>query len=95
MAKNYPGNYFFENLSFQNGRQDKANFSISPILKIFSRKFLGLVLGLVGSIDAKELIWLNLYSCGAVWHKASDGQKTLKMYFLPVLELMSDSLTTI
>ena len=55
MAKNYPGNYFFENLTFQNGRQKKAYFLISPILKIFSRKFLGLVLGLVGLIDAKGI----------------------------------------
>ena len=30
----------------------KAHFSKSPILKIFSRKFLRFVLGLVGLIDA-------------------------------------------
>ena len=33
----------------------KAHFSKSPILEIFSRKFLGLVLGLVELIDAKGI----------------------------------------
>ena len=33
----------------------KAYFSKSQILKIFLRKFLGLVLGLVGLIDAKGI----------------------------------------
>ena len=33
----------------------KAHFSKSPILKIFSRKFLRLVLGLVGLNDAKGI----------------------------------------
>ena len=37
-------------LIFQNGR-----FSKLPILKIFSRKFYRLVLGLVGLIDAKDI----------------------------------------
>ena len=37
-------------LIFQNGR-----FSKSPILKIFLSKFHGLVLGLVGLIDAKGI----------------------------------------
>ena len=41
----------------------KLRFSKLPILKIFSRKFHGLVLGLVELIDAKgidvvQLIWL-------------------------------------
>ena len=40
----------------------KAHFSKSPILKIFSRKFLRLVLGLVGlndlkGIDVAQCIW--------------------------------------
>ena len=56
-------NFFFEEKNskwpiFQNGR-----FSKSPILEIFSRKFLRSVLGLVGLIDAKPInvaqpIWL-------------------------------------
>ena len=48
-------NFFFEEKNskwpiFQNGR-----FSKSPILKIFSQKFLGLGLGLVGLIDVKGI----------------------------------------
>ena len=33
----------------------KGHFSKSPILEIFSQKFLGLVVGLVGLIDAKGI----------------------------------------
>ena len=33
----------------------KQCFSKSPILKIFSRKFHSLVIGLVGLIDAKDI----------------------------------------
>ena len=57
----------------------KAYFSKSPSLKILLRKFHGLVLGLV---DAKGIDVAQL-SCEAVRHT----------HFLPVLELMSDSLT--
>ena len=48
-------NFFFDEKNskwpiFQNGR-----FSKSPILKNFSQKFHGSVLGLVGLIDAKAI----------------------------------------
>ena len=43
----------------------------------------------------RALIWLKLYSREADRHKLKKGRKTLKMHFLPVLELMSDSLTAI
>ena len=43
----------------------------------------------------RALILLNLYGREAVRHKLKKGRKTLKMHFLPVLELMSDSLTAI
>jgi hypothetical protein len=41
----------------------------------------------------RALILLNIYGREAVRHKLKKGRKTLKMHFLPVLELMSDSLT--
>ena len=40
-------------------------------------------------------MWLNLYGREAVRHKLTNGLKTQKMLFLPVLGLMSDSLTAI
>ena len=40
-------------------------------------------------------MWLNLYGREAARHKVKNGLKTQKMHFLPVLELMSDSLTAI
>ena len=43
----------------------------------------------------RALVWLNVYGREAVRHKLWNSQKTQKMYFLPVFELMSDSLTTI
>ena len=39
----------------QNGRLKKAHFPAPPILNIFSRKFHGLVLWLVGLIDTKGI----------------------------------------
>ena len=47
----------------QNGRLKKGHFPAPPILNIFLWKFYGLVLGLVGLIDAKGIdvaqpIWL-------------------------------------
>ena len=47
----------------QNGRLKKAHFPAPPILNIFSQKFHGLVLWLVGLIDEKGIdvvqpIWL-------------------------------------
>ena len=41
----------------------------------------------------RALVWLNLYSCEAVQQKPQNSLKTPKMHFLPVFELMSDSLT--
>ena len=43
----------------------------------------------------RALVWLNLYSCEAVQQKLKNSLKTPNMHFLPVFELMSDSLTTI
>ena len=43
----------------------------------------------------RTFMWLNLYGCEAVRHKHKNSLKTPKMRFLPVFELMSDSLTTI
>ena len=40
-------------------------------------------------------MWLNLNGCQAVQQKLKNSLKTPKMHFLPVFELMSDSLTTI
>ena len=41
----------------------------------------------------KALVCLNFCGCKAVWHKLKNTLKTTKMRFLPVSELMSDSLT--
>ena len=43
----------------------------------------------------RALTWLNLYGHEAVWHKRQNSLKTPKHHFLPVFEIMSDSLTTI
>ena len=43
----------------------------------------------------RAIMWLNLYGCEAVQHKLKNGLKTQKMHFLPVIELMPDSLMTI
>ena len=57
-------NVFFLNVFFfKMADSKKLRFSKSPILKKISRKFHGLVLGLVGLIDAKgidvaQLMWL-------------------------------------
>jgi hypothetical protein len=55
--------FFVRKKKIQNGRLKKISFSIPPILYIFFQKFHGLVLGLVGLIDAKGIdvahpIWL-------------------------------------
>ena len=47
--------FFFENIKFKMADPKKGHFSKSPILKIFSRKFLRLFLGLVGLNDAKGI----------------------------------------
>ena len=36
----------------------------------------------------RALVWLNLYGREAVRHKLKNGQKTQKMHFWPVFELM-------
>ena len=41
----------------------------------------------------RALVVLNLCGCEAVWYKLKNTLKTPKMHFLPVFELMSDSLT--
>ena len=43
----------------------------------------------------RALVWLNLCGREAVRHKLINCQKTQKMHFQPVLELMSVSLTAI
>ena len=43
----------------------------------------------------RALMWLNLYGREAVRHMLKNGLKTQKMHFLPVLGLMSESLTAI
>ena len=53
---------FFLKKKFKMADSEKAHFSKSPILKIFSRKFLRFVLGLVGlndvkGIDVAQCIW--------------------------------------
>ena len=47
--------FFFLKKKFKMADSKKSHFSKSPILKIFSRKFLRLVLGLVGLNDAKGI----------------------------------------
>ena len=47
--------FFFRKKIFKMADWKKAYFPKSPILKIFSRKFHGLVLGLVGLNDAKPI----------------------------------------
>ena len=47
--------FFFSKKKFKMADSKKAHFSKSPILKIFSRKFLRWVLGLVGLNDAKGI----------------------------------------
>ena len=41
----------------------------------------------------RALMWLNLYGHEAVRLKLKNSLKTQKMHFLPIFELMSDSLT--
>ena len=47
--------FFFSKKKFKMADSKKAHFSKSPILKIFSQKFLRFVLGLVGLNDAKGI----------------------------------------
>jgi len=54
--------FFFFKKKFKMADSKKAHFSKSPILKIFSRKFLRFALGLVGlndvkGIDVAQCIW--------------------------------------
>ena len=51
---------------------------------------------LVELIDVKGIgVAYKLYGCEAVRHKLKNSLKKQKMHFLPVVELMSDSLTTV
>ena len=77
---------------FQTADSKKLRFSKPSILKNCFRKFQRLVLGLVGLIDAKGVVWLNLYAHEPVGRKLKNSLKTQKM---PIFELTSDSLTTI
>ena len=72
---------------FKMAGSKKNHFPAPPIFNIFSWKFFGLVLGLVGLIDA--------YGRAAVQHKLKNRQKMHFWCFQAVFELMSDSLTTI
>ena len=47
--------FFFRKKKFKMADSKKAHFSKSPILKIFSPKYLRWVLGLVGLNDAKGI----------------------------------------
>ena len=67
MLTNFHGDeakkYFFFEKENKNGRLKKGSFSISANSQFFFQKFHGLVLGLVGLIDAKGIdvaqpIWL-------------------------------------
>ena len=50
---------------------------------------------LVNWLMQRALVWLNPYGREDVWNKLKNSLKTQKMHFLPVFELMSNSLTTI
>ena len=87
--------YFFLKKKFKMADSKKAHFSKSPILKIFSRKFLRFVLGLVGLYDAKGIdVAQRIWPWGCPT-KLKNSQKVPKMHFLAVSELLSDSLTAI
>ena len=47
--------FFFEKKIFKMADSKKGHFPSPPILNIFFQKFHGLVLGLVGLIDAKGI----------------------------------------
>ena len=74
--------FFSSKKKFKMADSKKAHFSKSPILKIFSRKFLRLVLGLVGlndtkGIDVAQRIWL--------WGCPTKAQKQPKNAFFVFL----------
>ena len=73
----------------------KMAYSKLPIFNIFSKKNQRLVLGSVGEIDVKSInVAPPIRSSGCLTSGLKEA-KTLKMLFLPVLYLTSDSLTTI
>jgi hypothetical protein len=43
----------------------------------------------------RALMWLNLYGLEALRQKLKNSLKTQKMHFLPIIELMTESLTNI
>ena len=61
--------FFFWKKKFKMADSKKAHFAKSPILKIFSRKFLRFVLRLVGLNDAKG----NVYGREAVRQKLKNS----------------------
>ena len=71
--------YFFWKKKFKMADSKKAHFSKSPILKIFSRKFLRFVLGLVGLNDAKGI---DVAQCIWPWGCPTKAQKQPKNPFL-------------
>ena len=80
----------------QNGRFSKmAIFQNSQFSKKFRENFTDSSLGQQDCMMQRALIWLNVYGREAVRHKLKNCRKTQKIHFQPVLELMSDSLTTI
>ena len=76
----------------QNGRLKKPMFFKIANSQHLLWKFWGLVLWLVG-LMRRALI--NLYGCEVVQYKLKNDLKTQKRHFLLILDLMSDSLTTV
>ena len=70
--------FFFFEKKFKMADSKNAHFSKSPILKIFSRKFLRLVLGLVGLNDAKGI---DVAQCIWPWGCPTKAQKQPKNAF--------------
>ena len=67
---------------FKTADSKKARFSKSPILKIFSRKFLRLVLGLVGLNDAKGIdVAQRIWPWGCPTKAQKQPKSTEKAFF--------------
>ena len=82
--KNEAKKNFFLKKKFQNGWLKKISFSSSANSQYFSWKFHGLVLGLVGLIDAKGInVVLNLN-----WIKNYDTNFSVSVFFANWQELM-------
>ena len=70
---------YFKKKTFKMADSKKLSFSKSPILNFFLWKFHGLVLGLVGLIDAKGIDVAQPICQETVWRKLKNRQK---MHFL-------------